>query len=185
MRSANYGFRKALLASSWLFASVALGGCATEDYVNTHIAAVNARVDQTDGRLGALETRVTDVSQRTDTAAAAAQNAAGVAQAAGTAAQAAATAAGAASADAQRAVIYISCWYDTHTHTHTHTRTPTRTRTRTRTFTNRHNEARVRRISVRSTMPSVSRGHLSPVCINQCAIRRCRSAAGLQRGSTG
>ena len=73
MRSANHGVRKALLASSWLFASVALSGCATEEYVNTHIAGVNARIDQTDGRLGALETRVTDVSQRADAAAAAAQ----------------------------------------------------------------------------------------------------------------
>ena len=103
MRSANHRVRKALLASSWLFASVALSGCATEEYVNAHIAGVNARIDQTDGRLGALETRVTDVSQRADAAAAAAQNAAGAAQASGAAAQAAATAAGAASADAQRA----------------------------------------------------------------------------------
>ena len=68
MRSAKFGVRKALLASSLFAASVALGGCATEDYVDTHIAAVNARIDQTDGRLGALETRVADVSQRADAA---------------------------------------------------------------------------------------------------------------------
>ena len=96
MRSANYGVRKALLASSMFVASVALGGCATEEYVNIHIAAVNARIDQTDGRLGALEGRVNDVSQRADAAGSAAQ-------AAGAAAQAAGTAAGAAAADAQRA----------------------------------------------------------------------------------
>jgi len=96
MRSAISGGRKALIAGVLLAGSAALSGCATEDYVDKHIAVVNARIDQTDGRLGALEGRVNEVSQKTDAAAAAAQ-------AAGSAAQSAAAAAQTAGADAARA----------------------------------------------------------------------------------
>jgi|KBSSwiStaDraftv2_1062776.scaffolds.fasta_scaffold249701_2 outer membrane murein-binding lipoprotein Lpp len=95
MRSTIAG-RRALMAGLMLAGTAALSGCATEDYVDKHIAAVNARIDQTDSRLGALEGRVNDVSQRADAAAAAAQAANSAAQAAGTTAQSAA-------ADAQRA----------------------------------------------------------------------------------
>ncbi len=59
-----------LLAAA-LASSVMLSGCATEDYVNQHIAAVNARIDQTDaavqaqgGRIGALEAKVTEQDAR-------------------------------------------------------------------------------------------------------------------------
>lgn len=95
MRSTIVG-RKALMAGLLLAGTAALGGCATEDYVDKAIATVNARIDQTDSRVGALEGRVNDVSQRADAAAAAAQAANSAAQSAGTAAQSAA-------ADAQRA----------------------------------------------------------------------------------
>jgi len=96
MRSSITGGRKALLAGVLLAGSAALSGCATEDYVDKHIAVVNARIDQTDGRLGALEGRVNEVSQKADAAASAAQ-------AASSAAQSAAAAAQTAGADAQRA----------------------------------------------------------------------------------
>jgi outer membrane murein-binding lipoprotein Lpp len=96
MRSAIFGGRKALVAGAILAGAATLGGCATEEYVDQHIATVNARIDQTDSRVGALEGRVNEVSQRADAAAAAAQ-------AAGTAAQAAAATAQTAAADAQRA----------------------------------------------------------------------------------
>jgi peptidoglycan-associated lipoprotein len=48
-------------------AALTLSGCATEDYVNQHIAAVNGRIDQADaqvqaqgGRLSAVEAKVTE-----------------------------------------------------------------------------------------------------------------------------
>jgi peptidoglycan-associated lipoprotein len=51
--------------------ALTLSGCATEDYVNQHIAAVNGRIDQTDaqvqaqgGRITALETKVTEYDSR-------------------------------------------------------------------------------------------------------------------------
>jgi outer membrane murein-binding lipoprotein Lpp len=96
MHSATPRTRKVLLVAALLGGTIALGGCATEDYVDKHIATVNARIDQTDSRLGALEGRVNEVSQKADAAGAAAQAANSAAQAAGTAAQSAA-------ADAQRA----------------------------------------------------------------------------------
>ena len=76
--------------------SVFLSGCATEDYVNKHIAAVNARIDQTDAHVAAVEGKANEAAQ-----AAAAANAA--AQQAGSAAQAAATQAQTATTDAARA----------------------------------------------------------------------------------
>jgi len=103
MRSANVVGRKAVIVGVLLAGAAALGGCATEDYVDQHIATVNARIDQTDSRVGALEGRVNEVSQRADAAAAAAQSAGAAAQAAGTAAQAASATAQTAAADAQRA----------------------------------------------------------------------------------
>ena len=96
MRSANSSIRKALIVSALFAGTAALSGCATEEYVDTHIAAVNARIDQTDARVGGLETRVNEVNQKADAAAAAAQ-------AAGAAAQSASSAAATAAADAQRA----------------------------------------------------------------------------------
>ena len=93
MRSSISGGRKAILAGVLVAGSAAISGCATEDYVDKHIAAVNARIDQTDGRLGALEGRVNEVSQKADAGIAAAQ----------AAAQSAAAAAQTAGADAARA----------------------------------------------------------------------------------
>lgn len=76
--------------------SVFLSGCATEEYVDKHIAAVNARIDQTDAHVAAVEGKANEAAQ-----AAAAANAA--AQQAGSAAQAAATQAQTATTDAARA----------------------------------------------------------------------------------
>lgn len=76
--------------------SVFLSGCATEDYVNKHIAAVNARIDQTDAHVAAVEGKANEAGQ----AAAAANSAA---QQAGSAAQAAAAQAQTATTEAARA----------------------------------------------------------------------------------
>jgi outer membrane murein-binding lipoprotein Lpp len=76
-------------ASARAVAVVALGGlalsaCATNQYVDERIAAVNSRIDQTDARVQAA-------AQRAEAANSAAQAAANDARAANTAAQAAAT----------------------------------------------------------------------------------------------
>ncbi len=66
-----------------------LSACATEDYVNQHVAAVNARVDQTDMNVAALGSRVGTLEQRVggaEQAAAGAQRSADAANAAAAAA---------------------------------------------------------------------------------------------------
>src|SRR5262245_45550722 len=88
-------------ASARVIAAVALGGlamtgCATNDYVNKQIAAVNTRIDQEDAR-------ISTVSQHADSAAAAAQAANQAAQSAASAAQAANSAAQGAATDARNA----------------------------------------------------------------------------------
>jgi hypothetical protein len=76
-------------ASARVVAAIALSGlalsaCATNQYVDERIAAVNSRIDQTDARVQAA-------AQRAEAANSAAQAAATEARAANTAAQAAAT----------------------------------------------------------------------------------------------
>ena len=88
-------------ATARVVATVAIGGlamtgCATNDYVNKQIAAVNTRIDQVDAR-------VTTVSQHADQASSAAQAANQAAQSAASAAQAANAAAQGAATDARNA----------------------------------------------------------------------------------
>lgn len=71
--------------------SVILSGCATEDYVDKHVAAVNARIDQTDAHIGPLDAKANQVAQVAAAANTTAQQAASAAQAAMTQAQAATT----------------------------------------------------------------------------------------------
>jgi hypothetical protein len=96
MRQAPFQTRIALIAAGLLAGGFSLAGCATEDYVDEHIAAVNARIDQTDSRVAAVENHVGQVEQLAGDARQRADAAASAAEAAGSAAQAAA-------AEAQRA----------------------------------------------------------------------------------
>ncbi len=63
------------LASAVLLGGLSLSGCATQQYVDEHIATVNTRVD-------AVDAKATDAGHRADAAASAAQAAASAAQAA-------------------------------------------------------------------------------------------------------
>jgi outer membrane murein-binding lipoprotein Lpp len=58
------------LASTLILGGLSLSGCATEKYVDEHIAVVNSRIDGVDAK-------AQDAIQRADAAAAAAQAAAG------------------------------------------------------------------------------------------------------------
>ena len=100
MRIARVRSRNALLVTALLAGGFSLSGCATEQYVDEHIAeataATNARIDGVDRHVAAVEGMARDGIQRADAAAAAAQAAnsaaeaaAGSAQAAGSSAQAA------------------------------------------------------------------------------------------------
>jgi hypothetical protein len=100
MRIARARSRNALLVTALLAGGFSLSGCATEQYVDEHIAeataATNARIDGVDRHVAAVEGMARDGIQRADAAAAAAQAAnsaaeaaAGSAQAAGSSAQAA------------------------------------------------------------------------------------------------
>lgn len=52
-----------LAAATVAAAGLALSACATENYVDEHVAAVNSRVDQTDARVAALSSRVDGVER--------------------------------------------------------------------------------------------------------------------------
>lgn len=71
------------LAFALVLGGLSLSACATKDYVNEQIAAVNMHVN-------AVDAKATDAIQRADAAASQAQAANAAAQAAGSAAQAAA-----------------------------------------------------------------------------------------------
>lgn len=71
-RSRLVGLR---VAGAVVLAGMSLSACATEDYVNQHIAAVNARIDQVDAK-------ATDAGQKADAAMQAAQAANAAAQSA-------------------------------------------------------------------------------------------------------
>lgn len=96
MRNARARTRKALLVAALLAGGFSLSGCATEQYVDEHIAATNARIDGVERHVVAVEGMARDAGQRADAAAAAAQSA-------NAAAEAAAGSAQGASSSAQRA----------------------------------------------------------------------------------
>jgi peptidoglycan-associated lipoprotein len=45
---------------------LALSACATEEYVNQHVAAVNARIDQTNGRVDDAHNKIAQLGSRVD-----------------------------------------------------------------------------------------------------------------------
>ncbi len=75
-------FVKLSIGAALIMGGFALSGCATEKYVDEHIAAVNMRID-------GVEAKANDGIQRADAAMAAAQSANSAAQAAMSAAQSA------------------------------------------------------------------------------------------------
>ena len=75
-------FVKLSIGAALIMGGFALSGCATEKYVDEHIAAVNMRID-------GVEAKANDGIQRADAAMSAAQQANSAAQAAMSAAQAA------------------------------------------------------------------------------------------------
>jgi outer membrane murein-binding lipoprotein Lpp len=93
MINAGTRLRAVLLGTTIIIAGSTLSGCATEEYVDKHIATVNQRIDETDRRL----------SGRIDQSDAAAAAAMQRAEAANALAQSAGTAAQTAGADATRA----------------------------------------------------------------------------------
>jgi ABC-type transporter Mla subunit MlaD len=93
MINAKTRLRAIWLGTTVVIAGSTLSGCATEEYVDKHIATVNQRIDETDRRL----------SGRIDQSDAAAAAAMQRAEAANALAQSAGTAAQTAGADAQRA----------------------------------------------------------------------------------
>ncbi len=63
------------LAGLTIASGLSLSACATEDYVNQHIATVNQRIDGIEARLGQVEGTANTANQTAQSAAAAAQNA--------------------------------------------------------------------------------------------------------------
>ena len=84
------GYRSPRIVAALLAAGLGLGGCATEDYVDQHIATVNQRIDDTNSRLEGVDGRVNALSGSVDNVQKTAQEAL---QAAGSAQQAAQAAA--------------------------------------------------------------------------------------------
>jgi len=91
MPSAQNRFRNLVVGTAVVVGGLSLSGCATEQYVDEHIAAVNARIDQQATRIDEVDKIARDGVQRADAAAAAAQAAGAAAQSAGAAAQSAAS----------------------------------------------------------------------------------------------
>src|SRR5205085_465224 len=56
-------------------AGFSLSGCATEDYVDKHIAVVNQRIDGLEGRVGQVEASATQANQAAQAAMTSAQQA--------------------------------------------------------------------------------------------------------------
>jgi len=78
---------KTHLSGIWLAAAIAVAGlsvsaCATEDYVDEHVGAVNTRVDQVSGRVDEVSGQVSALSNRVSGVAQATQAAQGRADAA-------------------------------------------------------------------------------------------------------
>jgi outer membrane murein-binding lipoprotein Lpp len=97
MRISRVRSRNALLVTALFAGGVSLSGCATEQYVDEHIAeataATNARIDGVDHHVSAVERMAQDAMQRADAANSAAQAAASAAEASGSSAQAASSSA--------------------------------------------------------------------------------------------
>ena len=85
------GYRRSpRVIAALLAAGLGLGGCATEDYVDKHIATVNQRIDDTNSRLEGVDGRVNALSGTVDNVQKTAQDALQAARSAQQAAQAAA-----------------------------------------------------------------------------------------------
>jgi hypothetical protein len=91
MRMGNISWGRCLPVAVVGMAGLALGGCATEEYVNQQIAAVNGRIDGVDSRVTGVDRTAQEGVRRADAAGNAAEQAAHAAAAADTAAQAAAS----------------------------------------------------------------------------------------------
>ena len=63
------------LAGLTIASGLSLSACATEDYVNQHIATVNQRIDGIEARLATVEGTANQANQTAQSAAASAQNA--------------------------------------------------------------------------------------------------------------
>jgi peptidoglycan-associated lipoprotein len=61
-------FLSGVAAAAVVMSGLALSGCATEKYVDEHIAVVNSRVDALDGKVNALSSRVDGVETSTQAA---------------------------------------------------------------------------------------------------------------------
>ena len=61
----NAEIKPAIFATTLAAAAVSLGGCATKDYVNEHVAAVDAKVQATNGRVDQHETHLGQLDQAT------------------------------------------------------------------------------------------------------------------------
>jgi len=66
---------KLTVAAALLGAGVSLSGCATEDYVDKHIAATNARIDQVAAEAQAAQAAATQAGQAAQAAMGSAQQA--------------------------------------------------------------------------------------------------------------
>ncbi|MBW8749599.1 MAG: OmpA family protein [Acidobacteria bacterium] len=54
-----------LIATAIAVSAISLGGCATKDYVNEHVAAVDAKVQTTQGQVDQHQTRLAQLDQTT------------------------------------------------------------------------------------------------------------------------
>jgi outer membrane protein OmpA-like peptidoglycan-associated protein len=57
--------KPALIATAIAVSAISLGGCATKDYVNEHVAAVDAKVQTTQGQVDQHQTHLAQLDQTT------------------------------------------------------------------------------------------------------------------------
>jgi outer membrane protein OmpA-like peptidoglycan-associated protein len=62
----RYPLKGLALVATLGAATLAMGGCATEDYVDQHIATVNTRIDQTNAKVDSVNGKVDALSGRVD-----------------------------------------------------------------------------------------------------------------------
>ena len=60
-----YTIKPALIATAIAVSAISLGGCATKDYVNEHVAAVDAKVQTTQGQVDQHQTHLAQLDQTT------------------------------------------------------------------------------------------------------------------------
>ena len=60
-----YTIKPALIATAIAVSAISLGGCATKDYVNEHVAAVDAKVQATQGQVDQHQTHLAQLDQTT------------------------------------------------------------------------------------------------------------------------